>query len=132
MSLEFLSGLLLALTVLGLLGFIAKELFWDAPPEDPSAEPRDTAVRRRKREAKPVNEHLVGASGEVVASSDDEERPMKVRLGLELWPARAASSHEIRFPVGTQIEVTAVQGPVVIVRSPTERGSSETSAESAS
>ena len=48
--------------------------------------------RQREREAKPVNEHLIGMAGEVIANTDDDDRPMKVRLGIELWPARADRS----------------------------------------
>lgn len=116
MSLEFLSGLLLVLIVLGTLGYMAKELLADLHPREARKQPSDPSSAQHKREAKPVNEHLIGTLGEVVANSEDDERPMRVRLGSELWPARAAGAGDPPFPVGTPIEVTAVQGPIVLVR----------------
>jgi membrane-bound ClpP family serine protease len=112
MSLEFLSGLLLVLTVLGTAGYIVWELRGDLRPGKSS----NAGAAPRKRDAKPVNEHLIGATGEVVALSDDDDRPMKVRLGRELWPARATPADDTPFPAGTRIEVTAVNGPIVLVR----------------
>jgi membrane protein implicated in regulation of membrane protease activity len=115
MNLEFLSGLLLLLTVLGTAGYIARELFYDrlrGQSPNGSSAPRP---ERRGRAAKPVNAHLVGTIGEVVGRSEDEDRPMRVRLGLELWPARTAAG-DAPFVAGTRIEVTAVDGPVVVVR----------------
>ncbi|HUF71589.1 MAG TPA: NfeD family protein [Gammaproteobacteria bacterium] len=117
MSLEFLSGLLLVLTVLGTLAYMAREILTDLRPRKlPSNPSASAATQQRGSDAKPVNEHLIGMIGEVVSNSDDDERPMKARLGSELWPARTDSPDETSFPVGTQIEVTAVRGPIVVVR----------------
>lgn len=116
MNLEFLSGLLLVSALLATLGYIVKEVCSDFRPGKLSNSLRGAFTGPRKHEAKPVNEHLIGAIGKVVANSDDDDRPMKVRLGLELWPARTDSARESRFPVGTCIEVTTVREPLVIVR----------------
>lgn len=116
MTLEFLSGLLLVLIVLGTLGYMAKELLADLRPRQAKENPSSPRPTQRRRESKPVNEHLIGTTGEVVANSDDDERPMRVRLGSELWPARSGAAGDSPLPVGTPIEVTAVQGPILVVR----------------
>lgn len=118
MNLEFLSGLLLVLTVLGTAGYIVWELLGDrrsARPPDGGAARTAARAAARRRDAAPVNAHLIGTSGEVVSRSADEDRPMRVRLGPELWPARTAAP-DAPFPAGTRIEVTAVDGPVLVVR----------------
>jgi membrane protein implicated in regulation of membrane protease activity len=128
MSLEFLSGLLLVSAVLAIVGYIVKELFPRDRVGELSKSMQGALKRQREREAKPVNEHLVGMTGEVIANTEDDDRPMKVRLGIELWPARADSPEESRFPVGTSVEVSAVDEPLVIVRrndAPDETGGSE-------
>lgn len=116
MNLQLFSGLLLVLAVLGVLGYIAKELFPDFRPGKLSMSLWVALAEHLKQEAKPVNEHLIGRIGEVIANSENDDRPMRVRLGPELWPARADSPRQSRFPVGTCIEVTAVHEPLVIVR----------------
>jgi hypothetical protein len=142
MSLNFLSGLLLVVVALGAVAYVVYELFGDRlrerwneregrNDETAGATPRagtGAAVGLARSlarliekhvgaDAKPVNTHLVGAVGKVIAHSDNDERPMRVRLGIELWPARsaAASEAQARLPLGTAVEVRRVEGPVVLV-----------------
>lgn len=124
MSLNFIVGLLLVLAVLAVLVFILKELLSDWRP---TMNLSDALGRQRQTgatEAKPVNAHMIGMTGEVVGNSEDDERPMKVRISSELWPARGETAEAHRLPVGTHIAVTAVDGPVVTVR-PTDGDDAE-------
>jgi hypothetical protein len=136
MSLEKISGFLLVLALLGALLYIFKELFSSVRLDFRQVSLSDALGRQRNTEPEPINQHLVGMTGEVVRRDDDSERPMKIRLGLELWPARlegaaaqaadaqAADVQAADVPaadnglpaVGARVVVTAVQGPVVVVR----------------
>lgn len=116
MSLQFLSGLLLVLALLGALIYILKELLSGSGLDFSAVNLSDALARQRSAAPKPVNEHLVGVIGEVVRHTDDDERPMTVRLGSELWPALPESTAAGLPPVGARISVTAVEGPIVIVR----------------
>jgi membrane protein implicated in regulation of membrane protease activity len=115
-SLEFLSGLLLVLALLGALVYILKELLSGSRLDLSAVNLSDVLARQRQAAPKPINEHLIGMVGEVVRHTDDNERPMKVRLGSELWPALPESTAAGLPPVGARISVTTVDGPIVIVR----------------
>ena len=108
------------LVLLGVLVFIFKEFLSTTRLDFSKVNLSDALGRQRNAGAKPVNAHLVGMSGDVVRLNDDGERPMTVRLGSELWPARldAAESLDPDFAnpaVGERVVVTAVDGPVVRV-----------------
>lgn len=117
MDLEFLSGLLLTTVTLAILVYVVWQIVADRVGDL-------TKVRHSLAglltthlgsDAKPVNDHLIGSTGTVISHSDDSTRPMKVRLGPELWPARLNSAEQDPLPVDTPVEVTAFDGPVVVV-----------------
>lgn len=118
MTLDFLSGLLLAAVVAAIVYFVGKELLGDARPGNGSARQRLTHALDRLSggEAKPVNEHLIGSVGKVVSHSADSTRPLRVRLGVESWAARLELNEDDPLPVGDAVKVVAVDGVVVIVR----------------
>jgi len=117
MNLDFLSGLLLVTVTLAIVFFVTKEFFGD----------RRSGDRKTQRywahaiewfsgsETKPVNEHLIGSVGKVISHSGDSARPMRVRLGLESWPARLGSTEEGRLPIGSAVKVLEVDGAVLVV-----------------
>lgn len=117
MNLEFLSGFALVAVTLGILVYIVKE-FFDIRAGD-LKNVRQYFVKAfagtQSREAKPVNSHLIGVIGKVTAHSGDSDRPMRVRLNLESWPARSGSTTEELAPVGASVKVTEVDGPVLVV-----------------
>ncbi|MBN1239547.1 MAG: NfeD family protein [Gammaproteobacteria bacterium] len=105
MSLDLISGLLLAAVVLFGAGYVAKQLLGDSLAR---------IVAEYRTPPKPHEDrHLVGAVGRVV---DDGERSgrMRVRVGMESWNARQGSSDAV-LPVGTEVEVKAVDGRVLEV-----------------
>ncbi len=104
---DFLSGLLLAAVLLVILGLFIRELVADRLA---------TGFKSHKeRPAKAVNDHLVGAAGMVVDHIGDENAPLKVRIGIERWNARTANDSDSAPEVGTEVEVTAVDGLVLTV-----------------
>ena len=120
MNLEFIAGLLLVLALLGVLVYIFKELFSTMRPDFSQVNLSDALGRQRSTDPKPINAHLVGMAGDVVRLNDDGERPMTIRLGSELWPARPGTAESQSVDgdvpsVGTRVVVTAVEGPVVLV-----------------
>lgn len=117
MNLQFLSGLLLVIVAFGALAYLVKE-FFDIRASNLQHIRHYLAEafeRRASREAKPINGHLIGVAGEVTAHSGDRDRPMRVRLNLESWPARLRSTASNLVPVGASVKVTEVDGPVLIV-----------------
>ena len=104
---DFLSGLLLAAVVLVTLGLFIRELVGDRLATGSKS--------RQESPAKAVNEYLVGETGTVVEHADDENAPLKVRIGIERWNARTANDSDSAPEVGTEIEVTAVDGLVLTV-----------------
>jgi membrane protein implicated in regulation of membrane protease activity len=105
MSLDLFSGLVLAAVLLFGIGYVAKQLLGHSVASflaEYRAQPEPHADR-----------HLVGAVGRVV---DDGERSgrMRVRVGMESWNARLRSSDGV-LPVGTEVEVKAVDGRVLEV-----------------
>lgn len=117
MDLDFLSGLLLTLAVVAILVYLIRALLPGGFGELRKVPHNvgDTLTRYVGSQTKPVNAHLVGAVGTVVAHSGEPTRPMKIRLGLELWPARLSSGAEDPLPLGTRVGVVSVDGPVMIV-----------------
>lgn len=118
---EFLSGLLLTLATLAILGYLVAGLI-GSRDRDFKKVRHDLSGALTKyvgSEAKPINQHMVGSTGEVVAHSDEDSRPMRVRIGLEFWPARSKSAEESPLAVGTAVKVAAVDGPVLIVEAST-------------
>lgn len=117
MSLQFLSGLALIIVTVCVLAYIAKE-FFDIRASELKNVRRHLAEAFEKhapREAKPVNSHLIGVTGKVTAHSGDRDRPMRVRLNFESWPARSRSIASDLAPVGALVKVTEIDGPVLIV-----------------
>jgi len=107
MSLDFLSGLLLAAVVVFGLGLILKEWFGARLP----------TFGPRERRAEPpagANAHLIGAIGRVVEAGGASGE-MRVRIGMERWSARLRAPADAPLPVGTEVEVKAVDGLVVEV-----------------
>jgi hypothetical protein len=76
------------LALLGALLYIFKELFSSVRLDFRQVNLSDALGRQRNTEPEPINNHLIGMTGEVVRRNHDSERPMRIRLGLELWPAR--------------------------------------------
>jgi len=107
MSLDFLSGLLLAVVVVGGVAYMLKE--WFASSGAASAD--------RERTGRPpagANAHLIGAIGRVV-EVEPGTGEIRVRIGAERWKARLASSGAAPPPVGAEVEVKAVDGLVLEV-----------------
>jgi membrane protein implicated in regulation of membrane protease activity len=121
-DLDFLSGLLLTSVALTIVVYVVWEIVADRVGD--LTKVRHSLAELLKShfrgDAKPVNDHLIGSVGTVISHSDDSTRPMKVRLGLELWPARPRSGEQNRLPVGTPVEVTAFDGPIVVVEATSE------------
>ncbi len=117
MNLDFLSGLLLTAVVLAIVYFVARELLGDERSGNRNARQFFTHALERLSggDTKPVNEHLIGSVGQVISHSTDVERPMRVRLGAESWPARLNSAEENPVPVGNAVEVVAVDGAILVV-----------------
>lgn len=103
MSLDFLSGLLLATVVLVGLAYVARQLLGHRVGKL-VAEYRAQPVRNGES-------HLVGAVGRVVDAGERSGR-MRVRVGMESWNARLPSSEDV-LPVGTPVRVKAVHGRVL-------------------
>jgi len=123
MDLERLSGLLLGIVALATVAYLAKEIiairvrrqFRLSDLIDASRRVARAVAGHAGSEAKPVNDHLIGSPGKVIAHSDDEDRPMRVRVGIELWFARSNAPEHAQLPVGTPIIVTAVEGTILTV-----------------
>ncbi|HEX6999501.1 MAG TPA: NfeD family protein [Gammaproteobacteria bacterium] len=106
MSLDFLSGLALAVVVVLGVGYIVKEWF--------GVEISALAARRRPEPPAGANAHLIGAVARVVETGENSGE-MRVRVGMERWSARLRSPGGAVPPVGTEVEVKAVDGFVLEV-----------------
>lgn len=104
---DFVSGLLLTAVVLFIIGLFIRETVGDGLVSMFKA--------RREAPARAVNEYLVGATGTVVERLDDDNAPLKVRIGIERWNARTTTDDDVRLEVGAEVEVTAVSGLVLTV-----------------
>jgi membrane protein implicated in regulation of membrane protease activity len=117
MSLDFLSGLLLSLTALAVVGYIIIALVGGQGRDLTTFrhDVSDALKRVVATDAKPINDHLIGAAGDVVAHSKDPARPMRVRVNFELWSARLASTQGDPPAIGTSVKVAAVDGQDLVV-----------------
>ena len=122
MNLDFLSGLLLTAVTLAVLVFLIKETVVEriSGQKKPQQYLADALARVSGGEAKPVNEHMIGTIGEVIAHSGDSSRPLTVRVSTERWPARRDSTEETPLPVGAAVRVIAVYGAVLVVEAETD------------
>lgn len=108
MSLDFLSGLLLAAVAVAGLAYIVREWFGLALPRLPAGQ------RAGPAPAADTNAHLIGARGQIVEARE-ETGEMRVRIGMERWSARLRPPASTLLPVGTEVEVKAVDGFVLEV-----------------
>lgn len=104
MNPDLISGLVLAAVALLGLGYLLKEIFGDSI--------RAFIAEHRAEPPGGANTHLIGATGRVVDSGDGG---LRVRVGMERWSARPAGSESRTLPVGTEVEVRAVDGRVLEV-----------------
>ena len=105
---DLLSGILLAAVTLFAVGFLIKETIGD----------KLVAMLKERPERTPpkaVNEYLIGSAGTIVENTGGDDAPMKVKIGIERWNAKPASADNDSLQVGTEIEVTAIDGLVLIV-----------------
>ena len=103
MSLDFLSGLLLAAVAVAALVYVVKEWFGLDMPK---------LLAERSADADPtagVNAHLIGATGRVVEAGG-ETGELRVKIGMERWRARLRAPADVLPAVGAEIEVTGVDG----------------------
>lgn len=117
MGWEFLSGLALVSFTLGVIVYIVKELVGTRSGDRTSVREhfRAAVEKYSSTESSDVNDHLIGLTGKVISHSDDPERPMRVRISHEYWPARMGSTDDSTVSVGTPIRVTAVDGPILVI-----------------
>jgi membrane protein implicated in regulation of membrane protease activity len=123
MNFERLSGLLLGIVALATVAYLAKEIIAMRMTRPLRVGDLAEACKRAARavaahagaDAKPVNDHLIGEHGKVVAHAADEARPMRVRVGIERWAARSSTPDQGPIPIDAPIEVTAVEGSILIV-----------------
>jgi membrane protein implicated in regulation of membrane protease activity len=106
MNADLLSGLLLAVVVLVGAGYLIKEIF------GPSL--ASFLAERRALPPAGANDHLIGAVGRIVDSGERSGK-MRVRVGMERWSARLAAAENGTLPVGTEVEIKAVEGRVLEV-----------------
>lgn len=125
MNADFLSGLLLVGVLLAGAGYLIKAFFWESFVEFYSAQ---KTARENQASAQPAgtNDHLVGASGRIVDDGAHSGK-LRVRVGMESWHARPADA-TTSLPVGTEVEVHAVDGRVLEVAPKTAAGGTEASA----
>ena len=117
MNLNFLSGFLLIAVVVAIVIYVVNEMFGSRVSADKQLRHKFFRFQQRLsgRQAEPINDHLIGATGKVTSHSENLARPMMVRVHPELWPARPRSAAEAPLPIGTVVTVAAVDGPVLIV-----------------
>ena len=117
MNLEFLSGLALTAAALAALVYVIYGMFGDQFPDLKNVRHNlaEAYEKYASREAKPVNDHLIGSLGSVVSHTGDSDCPMKVRVNLEFWPARLSASAGKLVSIGDSIRVQEVDGSVLVV-----------------
>jgi membrane protein implicated in regulation of membrane protease activity len=106
MDTDLIGGLLLTAVLLLGVGYLIKEIF------GPSL-----AGLLAKRSAQPPadpNRHLIGAIGRVT-DTGEQGGDLRVRVGIERWNARLASSDDVALAVGAEVEVKGVHGRVLEV-----------------
>lgn len=100
------TGLLLLGVVAALVYVVTRVLLW------PHIGPLFSRVAAD--ENKPVNAHLVGASGQLVAAGAGvPEGRLRVRIGMERWDATWSGDAPDTQAPGTQVRVVAVDGMTV-------------------
>ena len=122
MDLDFLSGLLLTLVTLAIVGYLIVAIV-GSRDRDSKKLRHGVSVTLKKitaNDSKPINDHLIGATGRVIGHSDDTARPIRVRINLELWPARLSSTQVTSPAIDASVTVIAVDGPVLVVEATTD------------
>lgn len=120
---ELFSGLLLTLVVIGIIGFVARELI--------SADD-GRAIKKYLGDSSAVDAPMLGKRGTVL---DNTGELLSIRIEGEHWSANPQAG--AAFPIGTPIRVTAVNGlvleveQIVAVDDPVEETSPEDSVGSA-
>lgn len=101
---EVLSGILLTCVVLGIIGYLLREVLGEEAG----------AVFKRYAQAAPeeIEDPLVGEIGQVVEYKEGAEL-MKVRIRGERWSANLIDGRGL--PTGAEVRVTAVNGLVLDV-----------------
>ncbi|HEY5623302.1 MAG TPA: NfeD family protein, partial [Gammaproteobacteria bacterium] len=93
---DLLTGLLLLAVIVTIIVIVVRELFDESIAE--------LSASYFRAAPNPVQSNLIGKRGEVIESPLDEKVHYRVRIGREIWSARAAES--VDFDVGAEIEVT--------------------------
>lgn len=101
---DLLTGLLLVGALLFAAGYVIRELAGDTLARFFS--------EHTAQGSEDPNKRLIGQVGEVVDGGGDGE--LRVRIGIERWHARLASD-DGTLPVGTEVRVAAVDGPILHV-----------------
>ena len=101
---EVLSGILLTCVVLGIVGYLLREVLGEEAG----------AIFKRYAQAAPedIEDPLVGEIGQIVEYKEGAEL-MKVRIRGERWSASLIDGHGL--PAGAEVRVTAVNGLVLDV-----------------
>ena len=107
---ELLSGLLLALVVIGIVALVARELVGESGGD---------TIRKYLGDSSAADAPMLGKLGTVVDNTGDL---MRVRIEGERWGARPSGGGML--PAGTSIRVTGVNGLVLDV----EEGANEDTA----
>ena len=117
MNLDFLSGLALTTVMLATLAYLIKEIVGDRVGNLKNIRHylAEAFAKYVSSEAKPVNNHLIGLIGKVIAHSSDSAHPLSVRLNLEFWPARLISAEDSLVAVGASVKVISVEGTILVV-----------------
>ncbi len=106
--LDIITGVLLLGVVLALLYVVTRVLLWR----------HITALFSRVAadENKPVNSHLVGTTGQLLATGDGSpDSRIRVRIGMERWDAIWSGDAPDAPATGSDIRVVAVDGMTLLV-----------------
>jgi membrane protein implicated in regulation of membrane protease activity len=106
--LDIITGLLLLGVVLALLYVVTRVLLWR----------HVTALFSRVAadENKPVNSHLVGTTGQLLAAGDGlPEGRVRVRIGMERWDAIWSGDAPDAPAPGSDVRVVAIDGMTLLV-----------------
>lgn len=114
---EVLSGILLVCVVLGILGYLLREVIGEGAG----------AALRKYAQASPeaIEDPLVGQTGQVLENTEGAEL-MKVRIRGERWSANLIADRGL--PAGTEVKVTAVNGLILDVEECVDEDTSRTGA----
>jgi membrane protein implicated in regulation of membrane protease activity len=106
--LDVITGLLLLIVVAALLYVIIRVLLW-----------RHIAAlfsRVAADENKPVNSHLIGTTGQLLAVVDGSpDSRIRVRIGMERWDAIWSGDVPDALAVGSEVRIVAVDGMTLLV-----------------